>query len=118
MQEWPTHSGLYDGSGYGGETDSTASRPSTSTYETVETTPTSDDTTSLGPTKRRIFSATDTAGDSHRASLDMSTDQETLEEVIRAYAVYDESEATYTTDSDISDDVDLGNKLSDQRLGA
>jgi len=120
VQDWPAHSGLYDGSGYGGEMDSTISRPSTSTYETVETRPTSEDTGSLGAAKGKdcACATSGTARDSQMASLNALPDHETLEEVIRAYAVYEGSEAACTTDSDIAEDVELANRMMNNGLGA
>ncbi|KAH9871922.1 hypothetical protein J1614_006180 [Plenodomus biglobosus] len=122
LQAWHNHTGLYDGSGYGGgETESTISHPSMSTYGTTETAPTSEDTAS-------------TAGAKCKSSVKFPTmkampspgpsDHETLEQVIRAYAVYDEDDeddveeeeeeeasAPCTSASDLAEDLDLANRI-------
>ncbi|KAF2852326.1 hypothetical protein T440DRAFT_40474 [Plenodomus tracheiphilus IPT5] len=111
LQAWHTHPGLYDGSGYGGETESTISRPSTSTYETTETAPTTEDAVSVAEAKRKDNLVSATVGNREATPSHASSDHETLEEVIRAYAVYEEEVATCTSDSDIEEDLELARKI-------
>lgn len=118
VQAWPTHRGLYDGSGYGGEMESTTSRPSTSTYKTVDTSSTLEGSASLGPTIGKKVPTSDTTPADQTASWNGLTDHETLEEIMRAYAVYEESEAVCTTESDLSEDVELANKTMHPSLSA
>ncbi|KAI8936974.1 hypothetical protein NX059_006201 [Plenodomus lindquistii] len=110
LQAWHTYAGLYDGSGYGGDNESTISRPSTSTYDTMETAPSSADTASVTAAKRKN-STTNSGHKATKAPSQASSDHETLEDVIRAYAVYDELDALSTADTDMAEDLDLARKI-------
>lgn len=112
LQAWRTHAGLYDGSGYGGETESTISHPSTCTRETLETVPTSEGTALMADAKGKDGLMFAGVQKDNTVPPHGSSDDETLEEVIRAYAVYEkEEEETNGSEWDIAEDLELANKI-------
>jgi hypothetical protein len=106
--EWGTHGSLYDGTGYGDECSSISPRPSTSS--TAPKTP-------IKAAGTTVYTADCLAQESDA----MARDHETLEEVIRAYAAFEEECASGIRDEMIGDsvaDVELAERMADSSLGA
>ncbi|KAH7078013.1 hypothetical protein BKA63DRAFT_564557 [Paraphoma chrysanthemicola] len=103
---WGTHGSLYDGTGYG---DGISSRPSTSSTA-PKPGPTPASSTVVAPAD--LFA---------EESAAMARDHETLEEVIRAYASFEEDGVMGVSEEILEDvvaDVELANRLADHSLGA
>jgi hypothetical protein len=109
---WGTHGSLYDGTGYGGSSSSDSPRPSTSYTASKSVRDVS------GSTLYRFDSlAEDSAA--------MARDHETLEEVIRAYAAFEDEGASGISEGTVGDivaeaqaDVELTASMADYSLGA
>lgn len=104
-ETWGTHGSLYDGTGYG---DERSSRPSTSS-------------TAPKPTAKQACSTVAATTLFAEDSVAMARDHETLEEVIRAYAAFEEDGVSGLSEDVLEDvvaDVELANRLADHSLGA
>lgn len=107
---WGTHGSLYDGTGYGGSSSSDSPRPSTSHTALKE------GRNFSGSTMYRADSLAEN-------SAAMARDHETLEEVIRAYAAF-EDEAGISEDmighvvADAQADFELAESMAEYSLGA
>lgn len=112
LNAWGTQGSLYDGTGYGDSSSSSSPRPSTS-YNAPKA--------AVEMSRSTVYTADSLAED----SAAMARDHETLEEVIRAYAAFEEEGASGISEDVISDvvaeakaDVELAEKMADYSLGA